>query len=117
MRNLILLACIAAAVLLLGFAGTRAGAHPSSPAAGNDPTTITIANFSFGPQTLTVPAGTKVTWVNRDDAPHKVVSTRKDFTSPVLDTGDSYSFTFATPGTYDYFCSLHPRMTGKVVVK
>ncbi len=117
MKNLILLACIAAVVLVLGFAGTRASARPASPAAGNDPAQITIDNFSFGPQTLTVTAGTKVTWLNRDDAPHKVVGTHKEFSSSVLDTGDSFSFTFAKPGTYDYFCSLHPHMTGKVVVK
>ncbi len=79
---------------------------------------VTIDNFSFAPATLTVPAGTKVTWLNRDDAPHKVVSTGKAFpASPVLDTGDGYSFSFAKPGTYDYFCSLHPHMVGKIVVQ
>ena len=79
---------------------------------------VAIDNFNFAPATLTVPAGTKITWVNRDDAPHKVVSVGKTFPpSPVLDTGDVYSFSFAKPGTYDYFCSLHPKMVGKIVVQ
>jgi plastocyanin len=80
--------------------------------------TVTIDNFNFAPATLTVPAGAKVTWVNRDDAPHKVVSAGKTFAaSPVLDTGERYSFSFAKPGIYEYFCSLHPKMVGRVVVQ
>ncbi|MGE5644381.1 MAG: cupredoxin family copper-binding protein [Acidobacteriota bacterium] len=79
---------------------------------------VTIDNFTFAPATLTVPAGSKVAWVNRDDAPHKVASTGKAFpASPVLDTGDGYSFSFVKPGTYDYFCSLHPHMVGKIIVR
>ena len=63
-------------------------------------------------------AGTTVTWVNEDDTPHTVVSDdRKTFRSKPLDTDDRFSFTFTTPGTYGYFCSIHPHMTGKVVVK
>jgi 3',5'-cyclic-AMP phosphodiesterase len=78
---------------------------------------IVVDNFSFAPGTATVPRGTTVTWTNRDDAPHKIVSTDQKFKSPVLDTGERFSWRFDTPGTYKYFCSLHPRMTGQVVVE
>ncbi len=80
-------------------------------------TTVTIGNFTFGPETVTVPVGTTVTWVNGDDIPHTVVAVDKSFKSKVLDTDDKFSFTFTKPGTYDYFCSIHPHMTGKIVVK
>jgi plastocyanin len=78
---------------------------------------VKIDNFSFGPTTLTVAAGTTVTWTNRDDIPHTVVSDDKVFKSKVLDTDEKFSFTFTNPGTYPYFCSIHPKMTGKVVVQ
>ena len=78
---------------------------------------VKVDNFSFGPATLTVPVGTTVTWTNRDDIPHTVVSTDKVFKSKVLDTDEKFSFTFAKAGTYPYFCSIHPKMTGKVVVQ
>ena len=85
-------------------------------AAGNQ---VVIDNFSFTPATLTVAAGTQVTWTNRDDIPHTVVSTDKDkkIKSKALDTNDTFSFTFTDPGTYDYFCSLHPKMTAKIIVE
>jgi len=78
--------------------------------------TVKIANFTFGPQELTVKAETTVTWTNEDDIPHIVVSPN-NFRSKVLDTDGTYAFTFTTPGTYKYFCSLHPHMTGTVVVE
>lgn len=78
---------------------------------------ITIDNFTFSPPELTVPVGAVVTWVNHDDIPHSVVASGKAFRSKALDTDDSYSFTFTTAGTFDYFCGLHPHMTGKVIVK
>ena|ERR1700676_821115 len=78
---------------------------------------VKIDNFSFGPGTLTVPAGTTVTWTNRDDIPHTVVSDDKVFKSKVLDTDEKFSYTFTKPGTYGYFCSIHPKMIGKVVVQ
>jgi plastocyanin len=78
---------------------------------------VKIDNFSFGPATVTVPAGTTVTWTNRDDIPHTVVSTDGAFKSKVLDTDEKFSFTFSKPGTYPYFCSIHPKMTGKIVVQ
>jgi len=79
-------------------------------------TTVEIGNFTFGPQELTVKAGTTVTWTNKDHIPHTVVSPN-NFRSNVLDTNGTYAFTFTTPGTYKYFCSLHPHMTGTVVVE
>ncbi len=78
---------------------------------------VKIDNFSFGPGTLTVPVGTTVTWTNRDDIPHTVVSSDGAFKSKVLDTEDKFSFTFNKPGEYSYFCSVHPKMTGKVVAQ
>jgi plastocyanin len=80
---------------------------------------VVIDNFAFSPRTLTVAAGTKVTWTNRDDVPHTATSTRKPrlFDSGTLDTDDTYSHVFVTPGTYDYFCAVHPHMTGRIVVK
>ena len=80
---------------------------------------VVIDNFTYGPAMLTVAAGTKVTWMNDDADPHTVTSTAdpKLFKSPPLDTGDSFSFTFDKPGTYQYFCSLHPHMQGKIVVQ
>jgi len=78
---------------------------------------VKIDNFSFGPQTLTVPVGAKVTWTNRDDIPHTSVSTDGVFKSKVMDTDETFSYTFTKAGTYPYFCSIHPKMTGQVVVK
>jgi plastocyanin len=78
---------------------------------------ITIDNFTFTPKELTVAVGTTVKWVNHDDIPHTVVEKKTSFRSKALDTDDSYSFTFASAGTFDYFCGLHPHMVGKVIVK
>jgi plastocyanin len=78
---------------------------------------IAIDNFSFSPARASVPVGTTVTWTNRDDIPHNVVSTDQRFRSPVLDTDGRFTRRFDTPGSYEYFCSLHPRMTGRVVVE
>jgi amicyanin len=77
---------------------------------------VKIGNFTFGPQELKVKSGTTVTWANEDDIPHTVVSPN-NYRSKVLDTDGTYSFTFTTPGTYKYFCSLHPHMTGTIVVE
>ena len=79
---------------------------------------VAIHNFTFTPQTLTVKAGTTVTWTNKDDIPHGIASANNGFArSKALDTDDSYSFTFATPGTYAYFCYVHPFMKGTIVVE
>ena len=92
---------------------------PSLVRADTPPVTVKIDNFAFADQTVTVAPGATVTWVNEDDAPHTVVSTDdgKSFRSKVLDTGDKFTFTFMSAGTFAYFCSIHPHMTGKVVVK
>jgi len=78
---------------------------------------VTIDNFTFTPPQLTVAVGTTVKWVNHDDIPHLVVNKDKAFRSKALDTDDSFSYTFASAGTFDYFCGLHPHMVGKVIVK
>jgi plastocyanin len=78
---------------------------------------IDIDNFKFGVVSLEIAAGTTVTWTNRDDVPHTVVSVKKLFKSPALDTGEHFSYTFADSGTFDYYCSVHPRMTATIVVK
>jgi len=78
---------------------------------------VKIDNFSFGPAAVTVPVGTTVTWTNQDDIPHTVVSTDDVFKSKALDTDDKFSFVFTKPGTYSYFCSIHPKMTGQIIVQ
>lgn len=80
---------------------------------------VTIDNFTFSPATLTVAPGTKVTWVNHDDVPHTVTSSEKPrrFASKAMDTDEQFSHVFDTPGTYAYFCAVHPHMTGKIIVK
>jgi plastocyanin len=77
---------------------------------------VTIDQFAFSPPSLTVMVGMSVTWLNKDDIPHTVVSKTRQFKSKALDTDDSFSFTFNEAGTYEYFCSLHPHMTGTIVV-
>ncbi len=77
---------------------------------------VKIDNFSFTPSTANVPAGTQVRWINKDDIPHTVVSEDKAFKSKALDTDDEFSYTFSKPGTYKYFCSLHPKMNATIVV-
>jgi plastocyanin len=78
---------------------------------------VKIDNFTYNPQQITVKAGTTVTWVNHDDIPHTVTSKTGAFRSKAMDTDDKFSFTFATPGTFPYFCALHPHMTGSIVVE
>jgi plastocyanin len=111
-----------AAALVLLQAGGAARVAKSAPAESSAPAAtaeVKIDNFSFGPATLTVAPGTTVTWTNRDDIPHTVVSTDepKVFKSKVLDTDEKFSYTFTKAGTFAYFCSMHPKMTGTVVVK
>jgi len=94
--------------------------RPSAPAQQETTATseVTIDNFMFAPRELTIVAGTQVTWINKDDEAHTVVSVgSKMFKSKALDTGDKFSFTFHDPGTYEYLCSIHAQMTGKIIVK
>lgn len=120
MRRIVSIAALAG-TLVLGIGSQRISQKYFAPRAQQKPETpeVKIDNFSFGPATLTVPAGTTVTWTNRDDIPHTVVSTDdpKAFKSKVLDTDEKFSFTFSKAGTFPYFCSIHPKMTGKVVVQ
>ena len=120
MRRTVFIACLAA-ILMLGVAGLGIGQKSSVAVAQDKASTVEVKidNFSFGPASLTVAAGTTVVWTNRDDIPHTVVSTddAKTFKSKVLDTDEKFSFTFSKGGTYPYFCSIHPKMTGKVIVQ
>ena len=109
-----LMAPVMIAMLLLFAGSPSVTANDHSSAANAE---VKIDNFSFGPQTLTVAAGTTVTWKNNDDVPHTVVSDDKVFKSKALDTDDKFSYTFTKPGTYNYFCSVHPKMIAKVVVQ
>jgi plastocyanin len=103
--------------VLGGLLGLLAGvAVMAAPVRAKD-TEAKIENFTFVPQRLTIKAGTTVTWTNADDIPHAVASTTKAFKSKVLDTNDKFSFTFTSAGVYEYFCSLHPHMTGTIVVE
>jgi plastocyanin len=99
--------------LFAGSRGVTAKAEQTTPATME----VKIDNFSFAPGTMTVPVGTTVTWTNRDDIPHTAVSTEGVFKSKVMDTDEKFSFTFSKPGNYPYFCSIHPKMTGKLVVQ
>jgi plastocyanin len=113
--------------LIFGAIGTTAllaAGLPSLGAAGGavvdaaaKAVTIKIDNFAFAPPDLSIAAGTTVTWKNDDGEVHKVQDDHKRFSSAALDTDDSFSHTFATPGVYHYFCSIHPYMVGKIVVK
>jgi plastocyanin len=98
---------------------TSGSARSATPPGAKDSKTFEVAidNFSFGPATLTVYVGSKVTWTNRDDVPHTVTSTDQKFNSRALDTDEKFAFEFKDAGTFEYFCALHPRMTGKVIVK
>ncbi len=91
-------------------ASSAVAADPAHPQVG-------IANFNFSPKSLTVPVGATVMWTNHDDVPHTVTSRDKKFTSQAIDTDERFSFTFAEPGTYAYFCAIHPIMTAEIVVK
>jgi plastocyanin len=108
----VLLIALATMLPTVGRAG-GAGAEEKAPAG----VVVKIDNFSFAPAAVTVPVGTTVTWTNRDDIPHTVVSTDDVFKSKALDTDDRFSFVFSKPGTYSYFCSLHPKMTGQIIVQ
>jgi plastocyanin len=107
-------ASIAIAIVLL-VAGSPTVSANDQPSAAN--ASVNIDNFVFGPQTITVPVGATVTWTNKDDIPHTSVSTDGVFKSKVLDTDEKFSYTFTKAGTYPYYCTIHPKMTGKVVVQ
>jgi len=99
-----------------GQGGSDAPLTAASPYDSPAATGVTIDNFSFSPTPVTVPVGTTLTWTNHDDVPHTVVSDDPKFKSKALDTDEKFSFTFTEPGTYSYFCSIHPKMVAKVIV-
>jgi plastocyanin len=102
------------AIFLFAASNVQSGA---AAAPAGSPYKVTIDNFTFSPAEIAVPAGATVTFVNGDDIPHTVAAVNKAFRSRAMDTDETYSFTFATPGVYDYFCALHPHMQGRVIVK
>jgi plastocyanin len=109
---------MAAIGALAGIAAMMSWPSQTVPAAPtSEPNSVAIDNFSFTPRTLTVSVGTTVKWTNRDDVPHAVTSDDKKFKSRALDTDEGFSYTFSAPGTYGYYCSIHPHMRGTVVVK
>jgi plastocyanin len=111
-RGLLTALPLAVAALLV-----LSAARAKSEDTKTSPTEVRVDNFSFGPETLTVPLNSTVTWVNKDDVPHVIASTDGVFKSRALDTDDRYSYTFAKAGTYSYYCSIHPKMVGRVVVQ
>jgi len=127
-RSIVLAALFLAAVLdLIGCGPSRptpsgvsqttaAATQPAGNAQAPVAVNVAIDNFSYTPAVVTIHAGTQVTWVNHDDVPHTVTASDKSFTSAALDTDDHYSRVFSQPGTYSYYCAVHPHMTGKVVV-
>jgi plastocyanin len=105
-------------ILLAGAVAAGCAAPPAlKPADSIKPATVSIDNFSYVPAEIIVPAGTRVTWTNHDDVPHTVTAVSKAFASKALDTDDTYGRVFEQPGTYEYFCAVHPHMTGRVIVK
>ena len=115
MHRTVLALIVSLAVALAAPAAHKTtAAHPADDA---KKVAVTIDNFNFAPGTLTIPAGTTVVWTNKDDVPHNVISTDKLFASPVLDTDEHFEFTFKNAGTFNYYCSIHPKMTAKVVVQ
>ena len=109
---------VAAFFAALALTTVTTAVPPASPAGQPSANAaVKIDNFSFGPSEITVPAGTTVTWTNRDDVPHVIASEDKEFKSKALDTDDQFSFTFAKPGTHNYYCAIHPKMTAKIVVQ
>ncbi len=108
---------ITAFLLLLVTLVALGSKHARAASPSGTGNAVKIDNFSFAPTTVTVAAGTTVTWTNSDDVPHTVVSDDKIFKSKVLDTDEKFSYTFTKPGSYPYFCSIHPKMTAKIVVQ
>ena len=106
-------AALVSGALIMSSIAVMTKASAATPAAA----AVEIGNFTFKQPVITVKPGTTVTWANGDDIPHTVVSKDGVFKSKVLDTGDRFSFTFAKPGQFGYFCSLHPHMTGTIIVK
>jgi len=111
--NTLAFALLLALVAVLILHPTRARSEDAKAS----PTEVKVDNFTFGPDSLTVPVNSTVTWINKDDVPHVIASNDGVFKSKALDTDDKYSYTFSKAGTYPYYCSIHPKMVGKIVVQ
>ena len=116
-RIALLLGAVGVASLLAVALPELTAAGEAVSAAAASPATVKIDNFAFAPATLTVTAGTTVTWKNEDDSPHRIGDKNGTFKSAALDTDDTFSHTFAAPGEYPYICTIHPYMAGKIIVK
>ena len=122
-RIAVLVAIVSSGMLSVSDSGRTAGTTQAIIGSSTETGTVTnqviIDNFTFDPAKLIIPVGTKVTWVNHDDVPHLIKSTgtEKGFISRPLDTDDQFSYVFSAPGTYNYFCAIHPKMTGQIIVK
>jgi plastocyanin len=116
-RIAVLLGAVGVASLLAAALPELTAAGEAVSAAAASPATVKIDNFTFAPATLTVTAGTTVTWKNEDDSPHRIGDNNGTFKSAALDTDDTFSHTFAAPGEYPYICTIHPYMAGKIIVK
>ncbi len=114
-RYILTMAILLAGLVLCNSPASTFAATPEDKSASE--AAVKIDNFSFSPATIMIPAGTTIRWTNRDDIPHTVVSDDKTFKSKPLDTDEQFTYTFTKPGTYGYFCSIHPKMTAKVVVQ
>jgi len=104
---------LAVSLTIASAGGTDTRALTSDPASY----LVNIKDFTFSPPTLVISVGSKVTWKNQDDEPHRIADTNRAFTSPPLDTGEAFAYEFKTAGNYKYFCTLHPHMTGEIIVE
>jgi plastocyanin len=113
-----LISKITIAALLSGFSLSLAGEMKDTGSSGAGQNKIEIKDFAFNPQTIRVKSGEKITWINRDEEPHTIVSVEKQFKkSSALDTDQEFTIVAGAPGTYSYYCSVHPKMTGTIIVK
>jgi plastocyanin len=108
---------LCAAIFVAGTISAGRGENAVMTAADSKPIVVNIEKFIYNPNPVTVPVGTAVTWVNHDIVPHDVVNPDKTFKSKLLEKDEQFSFTFSQPGTYHYICSIHPKMSGDIVVK
>ena len=112
-----ILAFLCAAIFVAGTISVGKGQNAAMTAADSKPIVVNIEKFTYNPNPVTVPVGAAVIWINHDIVPHDVVTADKTLKSKLLEKDEQFSFTFSNPGTYHYICSIHPKMTGDVVVK
>ncbi len=117
MKRTVSVLSVSALVLMVLMVVIRPKTAGASSAEEKTASEVKINNFAFSPTSITVPVGSTVHWVNKDDIPHNIVGEEKGFRSKVLSTDQDFSYTFTKPGTYSYSCTIHPQMTAKVVVQ